>query len=816
MNQKTRSIEGKSLSQLQKMIENTPLCLKIISKSGSLVDMNPQGIELIEAPDLKSVIGADVYELVEENHREKFKEFNEKICSGESGHLIFEIIGLEGTRRWMETFAAPFELENGEVGHIAITNDITKEKKKSELSEFISDIRKKYIEFNNEPKVFFEFLLNEIIAFSKCEYGFIGEILEKNGKKFLKTYAITDISWNKETETFYKENAPNGLEFMNLETLFGEVIKKAQPVITNKPSSHPASAGIPDGHPALNSFLGIPLFNNNKKFISMVGLANREGGFSNDLYNEILPLVDAIGELIGYFQLENINKQNKLRLEESNKYLDLALEGAELGIWDWYLQTNEIKFDKRWAAMLGLDVEKIDMSLETWESRVHPDDLDQCYKDIKDYLDGKSEQYMNIHRMKHANGKWVYILDKGKISEYDSKGNPTRFTGTHLDITKQKEAEVAKTEFLANMSHEIRTPMNGILGMLEMLSETTLSVNQKEMIDLIKVSGDSLMTILNDILDLSKIEAGKLDLEKINFSFAKSVSDVSSLLAQSFLEKDNKVILNLQSIENKFFIGDQSRIRQVLVNLLSNANKFTRSGSIEVSSEVVEESKEYELLKISVKDSGIGISETNLKNLFKAFTQADSSMTRKFGGTGLGLSICKNLVELMGGEIGATSVKGEGSTFYFTVKLEKSEKVEDKAKKIEHVKSLLASEVPLNILVVEDNKINQKLIKMMLLKLGYDPIFAMNGREAVDVMESSRGKMVDTILMDMQMPEMDGVEATKIILKMHEDNPPRIIAMTANAFKEDKEKCFQAGMIDFLTKPLQKKTLINTLLKLKA
>ncbi|MCP4915083.1 MAG: response regulator [Oligoflexia bacterium] len=816
MSKKSRSIEGKSLSQLQKMIENTPSCLKIISKTGSLIDMNPQGIQLIEAPDLPSVIGADVYEIVEESHRERFKEFNEKVCSGESGHLIFEIVGLEGTRRWMETFAAPFELENGEVAHIAITNDISKEKKKSEVDAIISNVRKKYIEYNNEPKEFFEFLLNEIINFSRSEYGFIGEILEKEGKRYLKTYAITDISWNEETSKFYQENAPNGLEFVNLETLFGEVIKTGELIISNDPINHPKAAGIPVGHPALNQFMGIPLYNNNNKFVAMVGIANRKEGYSEDFYKEIFPFVEAVGEMIGYFQLEKINKLNKQKLVESNKYLDLALEGAELGIWDWYLETNEVKFDRRWASMLGLNIDEIEMGLDTWESRVHPEDLENCYKDIKAYLNGETEQYINIHRMKHTNGKWVYILDKGKVSEYDENGNPIRFTGTHLDITKQKEAEVAKTEFLANMSHEIRTPMNGILGMLEMLSETTLSDSQKEMIDLIKVSGDSLMTILNDILDLSKIEAGKLDLEKINFSLSKTISDVTSLLSQSFNENGNKVILNLDPIEDKFYIGDQSRIRQVLVNLLSNANKFTKKGTIKVEAEFIEGNEEHEMIKVIVSDSGIGISKENLNNLFRAFTQADSSMTRKFGGTGLGLSICKNLVELMGGAIGADSTKGKGSTFHFTVKLLKSEKVETKKEEKKESTSQLSSEVPLNILVVEDNKINQKLIKMMLLKLGYDPIFAMNGREAVEIMDDERGRLIDTIFMDMQMPEMDGIEATEIILEKCKDNPPKIIAMTANAFKEDKDKCFKAGMIDFLTKPLQKKTLVDALLRLKA
>lgn len=215
------------------------------------------------------------------------------------------------------------------------------------------------------------------------------------------------------------------------------------------------------------------------------------------------------------------------KLNETNEYLAFALEGANIGIWDWWLEDNTVKFDKRWGEMLGIPYEHLKMTLDTWQSRVHPDDLENCFADIKKYLEGKTDRYRNIHRMKHADGNWIYILDQGKISEFDSNGKPIRFTGTHIDISFQKEqelelaqaknqavkAEEAKSNFLANMSHEIRTPINGIIGMCDLLSDSIQNEEDKEKLDIIINSGNHLLGVISDILDLSKIEAEKLSLK---------------------------------------------------------------------------------------------------------------------------------------------------------------------------------------------------------------------------------------------------------------------------------------------------------------
>jgi PAS domain S-box-containing protein len=517
------------------------------------------------------------------------------------------------------------------------------------------------------------------------------------------------------------------------------------------------------------------------------------------------------------------NYQRKKREQESiiseqNTYLNLALEGANLGIWDWYLTDNSVRFDRRWAEMLGIDYETIKMDVSTWESRVHPDDLDKCYEDIQAYLNGESEYYHNIHRMKHSDGRWVYILDQGKVSKSDLNGKPIRFTGTHLDITKQKEQEIklleakiaaesaerAKSDFLANMSHEIRTPMNGVIGMLQLLEETELTKDQKEMLGTTRSCGNDLMALLNDILDISKIESGKVNFENINFDIYKCITEAISLTSFKSSEKEIDVSFAGALDKELWLVGDVTRVKQIVTNYLSNAIKFTEKGvvTVDISSKEIDSDK-YRVI-ISVRDTGIGIPKESQSKLFEAFSQADTSTTRLFGGTGLGLSICSKLASAMRGRVWFESELGQGSTFFVELDFKKGKKEEVAFKNIN--KKVINSSK--KVLIAEDNIVNQKIARMMLKKVGLNCDIANNGLEALDALKK---KSFDIIFMDMQMPIMDGITATSKIISKYGKKAPPIVAMTANAFEEDRRRCKEVGMVDFISKPILMEELTRVL-----
>ena len=534
-----------------------------------------------------------------------------------------------------------------------------------------------------------------------------------------------------------------------------------------------------------------------------------------------------IGAVTTFIDISKRRQAEQLLYAERQR-LEGIIEGTNAGTWEWNVQTGETVLNSRWAEIIGYTLEELSpVSIEIWAKFAHPDDLKTSSELLKKHFRGELDYYETDARIKHKDGRWIWVLERGKVTQWSKDGKPLIMMGTRQEITDRKlmeesllqsvitaeTANKAKSQFLANMSHEIRTPMNAIIGMLYLMQRTELTPQQRDYAHKTELATKTLLSILNDILDFSKIEAGKLELDKAPFSLNELMRNLSVILSSAVQDKVVEVLFSLDGSAPNHLLGDGLRLQQVLLNLASNAIKFTEQGEVVITVKPKTITAELAELEFQVRDTGIGIAPESLELIFAGFTQAEASTTRRFGGTGLGLTISGQLVNLMGGTLAVTSQLGVGSTFHFSIIIERDQDAELTEFNRQEAVAALSGHL-VKVLIVDDNAMALEVLAAMATCCGWQVETADSGEEALRLIENGTNSHFpfDIVLMDWLMPGIDGIETARKLRQLcHGDKAPVVIMVTAHGRQYLAESVSDATSIvdGYLLKPVTPSMLLD-------
>ncbi|WP_207477777.1 ATP-binding protein [Arenibaculum pallidiluteum] len=528
-------------------------------------------------------------------------------------------------------------------------------------------------------------------------------------------------------------------------------------------------------------------------------------------------------------------------LRASEERLRLALLGSREELWDWDLRTGRFLFSGDGKALLGSDEAEPGDREAGWGARIHPDDVDGALAGIIDHLQDRTDFYQHTHRIRRQNGEWRWVLDRGRLIR-DEAGAPVRMLGTHADVTDLVEARleverqaevlrslademrslaeerdharraaeaasVAKSRFLAMISHELRTPLHGIMGYSELLDDDAIGEQRRGYVSLQRSAARCLLALVNDILDFSRIEEGRIELEQVPFDLLALMEECRAMILPMAAQKDLQTTIAVDPVTPRRVLGDPMRLRQILMNLLGNAVKFTGTGKVAIGLSVLERSDDRVLLRLEVADTGIGIPEDRLGAIFERFGQAEPGTQRRFGGTGLGLAIARGLARMMGGDIDVRSEPGVGSTFGLVVPFGIA--ADQPASREGAAPSLPPAAEGLRILVAEDLQINRMLLREVLERAGHTVVEAANGAEVLSI---AAGGAFDVVVMDLWMPVMDGIEAVRLLRRTEGDAAGvPVIGLTADG--EGVADCLAAGMDAVLRKPAAAADILDAVMR---